>query len=71
MIKMKRELIEEIYKQKFECEEEVKFIDTIKYQSIGERYIKEYNFNEGKKKELENNIIFCEELLDIIVKDEN
>jgi hypothetical protein len=55
---MKRELIEKIYKQKFECEKE---IET--YNCDKKHYLQSI-------KELENNVSFCEELLDIIVKDE-
>lgn len=67
---MKRELIEKIYKQKFECEKEIDRIDKIKNIDTTKNGQYLYGQQIGRKIELGENIVFCEELLDIIVKDE-
>lgn len=60
---MKRELIEKIYTQIFECKRNIHELKNTKYDTNFPCHI---DYGEGRIKE---NIIFCEELLDIILKE--
>ncbi|NCD07183.1 MAG: hypothetical protein EOL97_13795 [Spirochaetia bacterium] len=64
---MKQKLLEKIYRQIFECENQIKSYNDMKYDIEFPCAIEK---DKGKKEELGENIIFCYDLIDIILREE-